>query len=1292
MTHNIVAQFSCSLDSNGNLKEYRVVSGSIFNEEYNETLDSATLLLSQIHKEDRLSNIKPYDYVRVYDKSTWNNSTHSYGFDKLYLVDNFDEKENNIKEHLFGYTINLMSETKLLEKIQCPNLTITHDINNGVSTKKTIFEHMKRYMELFVPKIKFSVDGVNWSYRPLIDYPAKTHGEPNYGSIRIRIDNGDFQSVGPLYTVTKDSAALDSSIDYETVELDSYELNPELRFTIENVTFDSSTGKFTFSGTAPEPGFTFVEISYQYYVFEETEFYKRFNVPCADLSFAAPTLRQLLTTLMQQVGCIPIVRNRKLSFLDFQKDAVPFDEDGDYSLDNTVNYIKRSLSSDSYVNTLVNLSENVLDSENEVICETLGFRDRNNVLLKQEENLCLETSLPIYKVNQCILHAPGTLGGYLGSSYHCVLINNNPSQEWPCIYYKEVNVGGGNASIKFCINPAPDTVDVTVIVDKIYFLSRDSVTDVYAIVDDTQSIGSFVLNYSTTESDSISYKNSQQVQQTMAVRSKTFTFSGLPNNAVALMLSGRFIKNQDNTERLFTFIRFDNADSHVTYHGIDTRNANEWFANTNWSDESHYMDCFIARYNLTSIAAFQTWDISKLVVENSIRQLLERDFQKMRLQMPESDPTTWTLDNLSKYVYGTVGYSIGSKTISGFSDEFYVGESTTFGWITKGYTYIENIVRALELGGNAPRSNALTSYFDGFADMNIGYTKNSTDGVINDYENYNLVNYAFYYFNAGTGHFDTTGATFFTTFFVDLYYQPLNSFNISYVKADEDVPITLAQYDGNASGLTDFDRLSIHEQEQVNRVGNETLFISQRTNDFSKVKGFENGPLVFEDDVNRNGSIENGESVKYIIFRRSFTINNNYFNVSYTGSKDAVLKNYFTSIRTKYRAYQYVDYTQSVLRKEKDVFYVRVASNYYNGDDRIYGGNDISNDVSFTKNLIYDFEYNSLSESDVPTKISYEIEKDIGKVANGIGGYNAEEQIVKNSVSCYSTSNMLGITYEYMDNNGAGPYIKDITKDEDLGGVPQSWQIWGDDYNLKHQVAFTNYIDFYSQLTSSSTTDAAVATQIRNIARSPIVDSSYPYDIVFYVCEDNTQPQSNLKRLFYKDYAERINHTVQFIYYAPNKDVLFSEDLISGVPMLQRYNNPFNLTLASNSNTFELNTNPHRTDGESPVANDYIEFISGESDDKPARIRVHFHGYKIIKMAHYDSETTLTVDIAAFKCPTSLINNNNAVVDYYFMVNDTKTDNVYYSVNGVLVLKYEVDTYNSESGQDMARTCHLRED
>ena len=57
--NDIRIKFSSSMDSSGNLKEYPVVSGSVFSDEYNETLDSATILLDHIRVEDRLTDLQP---------------------------------------------------------------------------------------------------------------------------------------------------------------------------------------------------------------------------------------------------------------------------------------------------------------------------------------------------------------------------------------------------------------------------------------------------------------------------------------------------------------------------------------------------------------------------------------------------------------------------------------------------------------------------------------------------------------------------------------------------------------------------------------------------------------------------------------------------------------------------------------------------------------------------------------------------------------------------------------------------------------------------------------------------------------------------------------------------------------------------------------------------------------------------------------------------------------------------------------------------------------------------------
>lgn len=138
-----------------------------------------------------------------------------------------------------------------------------------------------------------------------------------------------------------------------------------------------------------------------------TEFIEKFSVPCRDLSFSQPTLRQALTSLMLQVGCLPKIEksgelgDNLLTFLDLREPPKPFTD-----IDKSQNYTTGSLASDSYVNTLVGMSDNVLDDENVVITENIGFRDTSNVFLKQKENLFLNTIYPIYSVESLKIKYP----------------------------------------------------------------------------------------------------------------------------------------------------------------------------------------------------------------------------------------------------------------------------------------------------------------------------------------------------------------------------------------------------------------------------------------------------------------------------------------------------------------------------------------------------------------------------------------------------------------------------------------------------------------------------------------------------------------------------------------------------------------------------------------------------------------------------------------------------------------------------------------------------------------------
>lgn len=143
-------------------KEYKeeVAQGITFSEEYNETLDSGTVRLT--HVIGQIKDLKPYDDVYIYDSaydfddniSQWRigGNLKDEPFYRHLLVDQFSEEIINLSEGIFAYTIELFSETKGLETVQCPNISVTQPLN--VKKKVDIYTYLVRFTNLYSPKYK----------------------------------------------------------------------------------------------------------------------------------------------------------------------------------------------------------------------------------------------------------------------------------------------------------------------------------------------------------------------------------------------------------------------------------------------------------------------------------------------------------------------------------------------------------------------------------------------------------------------------------------------------------------------------------------------------------------------------------------------------------------------------------------------------------------------------------------------------------------------------------------------------------------------------------------------------------------------------------------------------------------------------------------------------------------------------------------------------------------------------------------------------------------------------------
>lgn len=155
-------------------KEYtkEIAQGVTFSEEYNETLDSGSVRICHV---EQIDNLRPYDDVYIYEScpedyedpdnyfndyiGLWRKSVKlsdggegELPFYRHLLVDNFTEEIVNLEEGIFSYSIELFSETKGLEMVQVPNISVTQPLN--VEKKIDIYEYLNRFVNLYSPKYK----------------------------------------------------------------------------------------------------------------------------------------------------------------------------------------------------------------------------------------------------------------------------------------------------------------------------------------------------------------------------------------------------------------------------------------------------------------------------------------------------------------------------------------------------------------------------------------------------------------------------------------------------------------------------------------------------------------------------------------------------------------------------------------------------------------------------------------------------------------------------------------------------------------------------------------------------------------------------------------------------------------------------------------------------------------------------------------------------------------------------------------------------------------------------------
>lgn len=1006
---------------------FPIVLGSTMTDCYNETLDSASIIISKLPKK---LEIKPNEEVRIFD----NNGNQA--FTRYYLIDNIYCKEitlNNNKE--FQYTIELKSLTGYLDLIQLPNRTLNHSL---VSGQKMIIDYIEEFMYLYVPKIKMTLDGTTWNYTPLIE------------------------------------------------------------------------------------------------VDDSNEFIEKFSVPCRDLTFTQPTLRQVLTTLMLQVGCLPKVEKvgsaNILSFLDLRAKPTQF-----FVEDNSTNYTSYSMAGDSYVNTLVNMNDNVLDDENVVLTETIGFRDVDNIFLKQKENLFLNTNFPIYSVEKLIMKIP-------------TRIISKVRQENPFTY------NGSPVGLGFTIDTTNNTIvggsaDFFAAYNRVVF-SADTYFYCYSVAED---VGTGDITYTFLEKIPLSSREFSQTNNVMA-----YTTHIAAN--IVYILVGSATATAYNQEDSFTdknLVLFDREGIALDF-------------------GTYY--CFVSR------------DITKNCVEVGKRNLLDTNF----LEMAQSP----TLEEVAKYVYGTVSYEIGSKKIVGFSQTY----DYAVGWWTEQATYIENIIGVAFRG----TENYIDQHRAEFNEKYWGGLPNFVDVYSSNLE---FVKY------------DENQV--FTSLLFDLTYKPLNTFRLNNIK-DEHIDFKLEQLDTKDNSIANFNDLLEVEKQKVNRLGNEVIVKNQRTRYLSTIN-----PV-------------NSKIGDYIVFERTIGVGLEDFKVNYTASKNYVLQNYFTAIQTKYRAYEYTNYDQNVVRKENTTVFARIGRDYYDGDDYIYFGAKESGATN--RHLEYVFLSGAINIFD--TSYQYKC---------GGSGDNYGLRVYRTDLSIMIGENLFAFNTQDFDHVSYGIQIDtDSEYNGNVGGLPQHWVIKGEESGF----------DYFSYMIMNGTNEHTNEVhndrnELKSIIREsyglPLINNPNMQNVLSLVDNNKTSYYTKLYKTYSLDKQELLNQTIQFDFYTDDDGILWTEKLwklcwfvYQEKPKGKKY-----YYLPSDDEEFGINKTSYTTIDTSKLQE--MTFDSYETKFENGALVIRWadirNGLKWLKIIY--EENGVYYDLLALK------NTNNLNKEsFYITLNDTKTDRV----------------------------------
>ena len=662
----------------------------------------------------------------------------------------------------------------------------------------------------------------------------------------------------------------------------------------------------------------------------------------------------------------------------------PYDDvyiyDSEYNFDDNIAYWRtggdekndpfyRHLLVDQFSEDVINLSEGIFSYTIELFSETKGLETIQcpNISVTQPLNVAKKIDIYTYLVRFTSMYSP---------KYKTI----DPDNEGHWMYTQ-----------KYTIDPNLESI-FSGYYSQDFTLSNPTLRDVLSTLMITRDMIPYVKDNVIYAKDISSRTGEYDIAAEQA--------SGKISRIAGQMSSSDFC---DGVRRQYSdALAADGICHFIEYFGF--RNLNEALMTlSNMGIELGHKIYKISKFNMCYYRDVATYDINENLISGNSQLLCKQDMtplckidQEWKLLSQDwkamaSAPKT--IAEMSKYKLGTVYYSIGGKSIKGWGTHYQTyGENALTAWdIT--HTYIENIVDVLD------KSNRLGNGVLTFEDYKNFYSTRHTNpqnelayiaplgGAISAIQNINV-------------NFKGDDPLKYKTLFFEIEYEGF--YDGAIIHSRDNGRDNIYQNDNVSASLTLLEKDGASQKEKLNRFANKTYVMNGR------IDNIKEGKYGIDELLKLGSTGQIGLDDDVIIYRREYSIFNNYVSVSYAGIQDYVLKNFYTSVYAKYRVNQLMSYGESINRAEtKKVLLVLSKNKKYKDEQTFFSitNNDKQIEVSeFFSAFAHSSKNKNLTSAIITT------------------GNNKQKQFFVDLLSFYS-GNIMCFNITMPDNASGGNFI-----------------------------------------------------------------------------------------------------------------------------------------------------------------------------------------------------------------------------------------------------------------------------